>query len=40
MPGGKASRASPFSQLAVKDREEIGALLDCLRKHLEPVRGG
>ena len=32
--------AQVFSQLAVKEREEIDALLDCLREHLEPVRAG
>jgi hypothetical protein len=32
--------AQVFSQLAVKEREEIDALLECLREHLEPVRAG
>jgi hypothetical protein len=32
--------AQVFSQLAVKDREEIDALLECLREHLEPAHAG
>jgi hypothetical protein len=32
--------AQVFSQLALKDREEIDALLECLREHLEPAHAG
>lgn len=32
--------AQVFAQLAIKEREEIDALLDCLREHLEPLRAG
>ena len=29
-----------LAELAIKEREEIDALLECLREHLEPVRAG